>query len=325
MSDLAYLARRSADAVSADLSGRTAGIARRVAAVVHEHCTPESGALDTVAFLQGWSESVESAASDPAPLTSPLLRIERVFDLTEDEVDLVLLAGMTEEHEGLAATFRSLHPTGEPRPTAGLGALLLGGGPRDRARVRAVLSSGRAVEHELLRLEGTVPFFERSLVLADELWSVLHGCDAWPAGLPRAATVGAPAGMDVLARPAGCARQRRRDPQGRVLHDRRAARRRVRRRRALRSDRRGGRTRRRRSEARTGRRPGHPAAGRTRSRARRGADDRRPRHGRAGGIPRHRRLPGSRPRHRTAWIAARAPRQSPAPCGCRAGAGRSRP
>jgi hypothetical protein len=195
MSDLAYLARRSADAVSADLSGRTAGIARRVAAVVHEHCTPESGALDTVAFLQGWSESVESAASDPAPLTSPLLRIERVFDLTEDEVDLVLLAGMTEEHEGLAATFRSLHPTGEPRPTAGLGALLLGGGPRDRARVRAVLSSGRAVEHELLRLEGTVPFFERSLVLADELWSVLHGCDAWPAGLPRAATVGAPAGM----------------------------------------------------------------------------------------------------------------------------------
>ena len=169
MSDLAYLARPGADAVSADLSARAAGIARRVAAVVQEHCTPESGALDTVAFLQGWSESVESGAFDPARLASPLQRIERVFGLTEDEIDLLLLAGMTEEHEGLAATFRSLHPTGEPRPTAGLGALLLGGGPRDRSRVRELLSSGRAVEHGLLRLEGTVPFFERSLVLADEL------------------------------------------------------------------------------------------------------------------------------------------------------------
>lgn len=197
MSELAYLAPSAADPVSADLSARAGRIAWRVADVVEEHCTPESGSLDAVAFLRGWSQAADAAASGPPLLTTPLQRVARVFDLTQDETDLVLLAGLPDEHEGLAATFRSLHPAGEPRPTAGLAALLHGGSPADRARVRALLSSGAAVEHGLIRLEGTGPFFERSLMLAEELWPVLHGCDAWPAGLPRATIVGAPAGMSA--------------------------------------------------------------------------------------------------------------------------------
>lgn len=197
MSELAFLLPPGPDVVSAELSALAGRIAARVAAVVEEHCTPESGALEAVAFLRGWSEAVEAASPGPVAVATPLHRVARALDLTEDEVDLLLLAGLPEEHEGMAATFRSLHPTGEPRPTAGLAALLLGGGPQDRARVRAMLSSGRAVEHGLVRVEGTLPFFERSLVVADELWPALHGCDAWPAALSRVPAVGTPAGMSA--------------------------------------------------------------------------------------------------------------------------------
>ena len=51
-----------------------------------------------------------------------------------------MLAGLAEEHEGIAATLRTLHPTGEPRPTLGLAALVLGDGPDDSAAGSAAWS-----------------------------------------------------------------------------------------------------------------------------------------------------------------------------------------
>ncbi|GAA1996306.1 ATP-binding protein [Microbacterium pumilum] len=198
MSELAYLVPPLVDADSADLTARAGRLAWRIADVVEQNCSPESGAMDAVAFLRRWAETADSrSAPEHLAVGSPLQRIARGFGLAEEEVDLLVLAGVPEEHEGLAATFRSLHPTSEPRPTVGLAALLLGGKPTDRARLRAILSSGSAVKHSLIRLEGTGPFFERSLVLAEELWPALHGCDAWPAGLSRVANTGSPSGMDA--------------------------------------------------------------------------------------------------------------------------------
>ncbi|MFH8251249.1 ATP-binding protein [Microbacterium sp. B2969] len=196
MSELAYHAAPVTSRDSRDLTSRAGRVAAMVATVVEQHCTPESGAMDAVTFLRDWAASADPAGAPTHPhVGSPLQRVVRAFSLTDEEVDLIVLAGVPEEHEGLATTFRSLHPTGEPRPTAGLAALLLGGGRSERTRLRGMLSSGSAVRHGLVQLEGAGPFFERSIVLADELWSALHGCDAWPTELTRVASVGTPPGM----------------------------------------------------------------------------------------------------------------------------------
>lgn len=195
MSELAFIVPPTIDIVSADLTARAGLLASRVAAVIEQYCTPESGAEQAVAFLRDWADA--AGFPDQPPAGSPLQRLVDGYDLTGDEADLVLLAGLPEEHEGLASTFRSLHPAAEPRPTAGLAALVLGGRPAERGRLRGLLSSGSAVRNGLVCADGSAPFFERSLVLAAELWQALHGCDAWPAELARVACVGPPAGMDA--------------------------------------------------------------------------------------------------------------------------------
>ncbi|MGC3992787.1 MAG: AAA family ATPase [Propionicimonas sp.] len=190
MSDLAVLP--VAGVVGDDLTARTVRVARQVADVVARTCSPESGAPQAVAFLRDWAD-----AAAPAPVRSgePLDRLATRFGLSEAELDLLVLAGLPEEHEGLASTFRSLHPLAEPRPTVGLAALLRGGTPAERAALRDLLSAGAAVRAGLLRLGGGVPFFERSLLTADALWAALHGSDAWPETLPRTVLAPPPPGM----------------------------------------------------------------------------------------------------------------------------------
>jgi hypothetical protein len=168
---------------SADLSARAGVMARAVAEVLEERCTPESGASDAARFLRDWAESAGMPSG--ASLGGPIDWLATRYSLEDDEVSLLLLAGLPEEHEGVSTTFRSLHPEGEPRPTVGLAALVQGGSPADRNRLRDLLASGSATRNRLLRVGGRGPLFERSLVLADELWSSLHGCDGWPVDLPR--------------------------------------------------------------------------------------------------------------------------------------------
>lgn len=180
------------------LSARAARVARAVAGVLEERCSAESGARESAQFLRDWATTAEAAPVRDLThphLERPLDRLAGRFGLADAEVDLLLLAGLPEEHEGLATTFRALHPQAEPRPTVGLAALLLGGAPEDRHLLRALLSSGPAVRHGLLRVVGDGPFFDRSLLLADELWPALHGHDAWPTHVVRVATDGPPPGL----------------------------------------------------------------------------------------------------------------------------------
>src|SRR4051794_6497473 len=117
--------------VGDELAARAADVAERVAAVLERHCSPGSGVGERD-FLRRWAESAGRAPS-AAPHDHPIDRLSRTFALTDAERDLILLAGLPEEHEGLATTFRALHPRGEPRPTAGLAALVLGAGGDDRS------------------------------------------------------------------------------------------------------------------------------------------------------------------------------------------------
>jgi hypothetical protein len=132
----------------------------------------------------------------PAGATHPLDRLTASLALSACEVDLLLLAGMAEEHEGFASVFRVLHPRGEPRPTFGLAAQLLCRTPAQRRRIRELLERGPAVRVGVLRGHGDGPFFERSLVVAEALWPVLAGLDVWPAGVVPLAVTCTSIGLD---------------------------------------------------------------------------------------------------------------------------------
>ncbi len=133
----------------------------------------------------------------------PLDRLVDALALSRSEVELCLLAGMPEEHEGFAAVFRALHPRGESRPTTGLAAQLFTTTPVERFDFRTRLESGRAVAGGALRVSSDTPFFERSLELAAGLWPALAGIDSWPAGIPRLAAPIILAGLEEwLAAPA---------------------------------------------------------------------------------------------------------------------------
>ncbi len=130
--------------------------------------------------LESWSARVRSRA--PAGDVHPLDRVIDGLALGDEEVQLLILAGMAEEHEGYAAVLRNLHPRSEPWPTAGLAAQLLFPG-EGRIRLWPLLEDGGAVRGGALVVAGGFPLFERSIALPERLWSALHGAACWPAGI----------------------------------------------------------------------------------------------------------------------------------------------
>ena len=193
MSDVITPALPGQDQTSRALSARAAQLAARLAVLIEQTCTPEPGAAQAAGFLREWAESTDPAARPPS---GPLDLLAGRFGLTAAEVDLLLLAGLPEEHEGLASTFRALHPHGEPRPTAGLAALVLGDLTGGRIALRQLLGSGAAVRHRLIHYAAEGTFFERPLILAERLWDALHGQDCWPASIERVPVGRPPPGLE---------------------------------------------------------------------------------------------------------------------------------
>lgn len=179
---------------SRQLTARAAGLALAVAEVVETSASRGSGAAATACFLREWADSA------PALLPGarqPLDVLADHYRLCSAEVDLILLAGLAEEHEGLASTFRALNSRGDPRPSVGLATLVLARSGLHRAALRELLSTGPAVSLRLLEVASPgALFFERSLALPDRLWEALHGLDVFPRDLERVTVTGPPPGLD---------------------------------------------------------------------------------------------------------------------------------
>jgi hypothetical protein len=187
---------RTAD-VSERLAREVGLLAGRLAQSLAESLALAEGAVaEGHAFLKAMAEAAagglppsawQGTARErrPAGAPHPLDRLADALALSLLEVDLLLLAGMAEEHEGFAAVLRTLHPRGEPRASVGLAAQLFCRGPRERLHLRTLLETGPVVTGGVLRLTGDAPFFERSLQPAEALWPALHGIDAWPPTLAR--------------------------------------------------------------------------------------------------------------------------------------------
>jgi ATPase family associated with various cellular activities (AAA) len=129
--------------------------------------------------------SADMSSRGARDTTHPIDRLIERMGLTSIEIDLVLLAAMTEEHEGYASVLRSLNPRNEPYATVGLAAQLVNDRLRDRFAIRRVLHQGAAVRSNAIAISGVAPFFEKNLTLADNLWPALCGIEAYPAGLRR--------------------------------------------------------------------------------------------------------------------------------------------
>ncbi len=132
--------------------------------------------------LSRWREAPSRRSPRPATL-HPLDRLFEALEAAPAEEELFVLAAMPEEHEGLGNVLSTLHPSGEGRATVGLAAQLLDPSPEGRRELRRVLEEGALVRSGALAVQGSGPYFSRSLVLADALWSALHGLDAWPEGI----------------------------------------------------------------------------------------------------------------------------------------------
>ncbi|HJQ69623.1 MAG TPA: ATP-binding protein [Blastocatellia bacterium] len=154
--------------------------------------------------LSAWSNGPLDRVPDHYP--HPLDRLTEALGLSRLEVELLLLGGLSEEHEGLAAVLRALHPRNEAYPSLGLAAQLLCDDQEDRAPFHELIETSRAVTMGALRATGDAPFYERSLQLAPSLWSALHGLDVWPAGIRLTDLAFASAGFDEWFETTGASR-----------------------------------------------------------------------------------------------------------------------
>lgn len=192
---------------AARLAGLLAALLRRSG--IGDAERPEAG----LAFLERMAAAAAAAGPIAGAGAEPLARLAGLCGLSACEVDLVVLAGFCEEHEGYADVLRFVHPQHRPWPTLGLAAQLLipdgdfAAQQEARLAFRRLVESGPARRAGLFTLDGgaDLPFFDRSLLPAEGLWTALHGIDAWPERLAPEPGADAAAGAELeefLASPA---------------------------------------------------------------------------------------------------------------------------
>ena len=195
------------------LAGRMAELLDRLLPADSVSLAPGRAFLETAFREAAGDRPLEAFAGGPldrqpaAP--HPFDRLAWGLGLSPLEADLVILAGLSEEHEGFAELLASLHPRGVPRPTAGLAAHLLCRDSGERRAFRRVLETGPGARAGLLRLEEGSPFFRRTLLLPDTLWPVLQGTDVWPPNLVPETGSAALAGLETWLAEPGPAQARR--------------------------------------------------------------------------------------------------------------------
>ncbi|SDS77832.1 ATP-binding protein [Actinopolymorpha singaporensis] len=121
-------------------------------------------------------------------------RLGAALGLTPFQYDLLLLAGLPEEHEAVSRLARLLNSTAEPWFTSATASAVLGLDTAGRGHLRTALDSGTLHRHRLVTGPESVPLPERGLRLPPGVWSVLRGVDTWPAGMH-------PIGLPVLPGP----------------------------------------------------------------------------------------------------------------------------
>ncbi len=165
-------------------------------AVLLEELAPGS---QEPAFLRLLAEEAGPGGMDgpvldlpPAAAVQPVDRVAARLSLDTLDLDLLVLAALPGEREGLAAIVRNLHPEHRPAVTGGLaaslaeagliGALPAGTPAGRREAVRERLTSGVLGRSGLVRLDRAAPFADAAITPGPAVWEALRGEDLWPAG-----------------------------------------------------------------------------------------------------------------------------------------------
>ncbi len=166
--------RPASQPIAVTFASIAAGLAGRLAAMITVTGPPLTQVADEL-----------QAALPDTPDPQPVSRLQRLvagLRLSPFERDLVVLAGLVNEHERLADVLGQLHPGGTPAATPAVAVALLCQAPDERPALVAALSSGPLISAGIVRL-GQGPFFTRTLQLAPGLWETLRGLDCWPPAL----------------------------------------------------------------------------------------------------------------------------------------------
>lgn len=171
--EVGLMAGRLAEFLRTVVAGDNKTLASALAFLDHAFLTISKGRP-----LSDWQGTVSDRRV--GGVDDPIYRFIHGFGLSPCEMDLLLLAGLAEEHEAYADIFRTLHPLGQPRPTVGFAAQFFCRTAEDRNLFRRLMVTGPLVTAGAIYTDNDAPFFNRNVYLADMLWFVLHGIDVWP-------------------------------------------------------------------------------------------------------------------------------------------------
>src|SRR5262245_30907561 len=106
----------------------------------------------------GRFEFLHDTAAGARSAMPAIQRFAAALGLAQVEMGLLVLAGLAEEHEAIAALLRSVHPRGEPRPTLGLAAQLFCHNSDERKLLRQVIERGPGSRTGTFKCVGDGPF-----------------------------------------------------------------------------------------------------------------------------------------------------------------------
>lgn len=107
-----------------------------------------------------------------------LERLTQQLKLSLIELQLLVLAGMAEEHEGFANLFSQLHPSRLPYPTPALLAQLVCKHIEDRQALAYCLIESILIKTQLVKLRGETPTFSRSIHMESGVWYALNSANS---------------------------------------------------------------------------------------------------------------------------------------------------
>ena len=197
--------RRAAAASGRVAHGRTVGRTARGAGT-----RPPKPAFLRLLAEEAGPDGMDGPVLDlpPAAAAQPVDRVAARLGLDTLDLDLLVLAALPGEREGLAAIVRNLHPEHRPAVTGGLaaslaeagliGALPAGSPAGRREAVRERLTSGVLGRSGLVRLDRAAPFADAAIIPARRCG---RPCGARTYGRPGAGRGGCP--RNGRARPVG--------------------------------------------------------------------------------------------------------------------------
>ncbi len=171
--EVAIMAGRLADLLRQRFKDETSVVSASLAFLDYQyrdHCADTAQSFWTGKCIERLTEDKHS----------PCCQLINGLKLLSLEVELFILAGMADEHEGYADIFRTLHPSGQPLVTLGLAAQLLCNPSTGRGQLRLAVESSYSATLGLFIREQEQPFYTCSLRLPNLIWSVLQGVNAWP-------------------------------------------------------------------------------------------------------------------------------------------------